>query len=177
MLGLGAWLMSHRAAASANLRQIKNDCVDLVFFTSNAATKGPPTSETMTDRKEFSSTGPVVVVVGDDLAIRNSLKFWLELEGLTVRTYASGVEFLAAGELSRCDCLVIDQSIPADNGLHSIMQLRARQFSAPAILVISQPSPSLRKEAEKAGVPIVEKPLFGNGLLDTIRDATCGRLG
>jgi FixJ family two-component response regulator len=71
----------------------------------------------------------------------------------------------------------IDQSIPADNGLHSIMQLRARRFSAPAILVISQPSPSLRKEAEKAGVPIVEKPLLGNGLLDTIRDATRGRLG
>jgi FixJ family two-component response regulator len=73
--------------------------------------------------------------------------------------------------------LVIDQSVPADNGLHSIAQLRARQFSAPAILVTSQPSPSLRKEAEKAGVPIVEKPLLGNGLLDTIRDATRGRLG
>jgi two-component system, LuxR family, response regulator FixJ len=176
MLGPGALFMSHRAAASSNLRQIKNDCVDLVFFTSNAATKEPPASETMIDRKEFSSTGPVVVVVGDDLAIRNSLKFWLELEGLTVRSYASGAEFLAAGELSRCDCLVIDQSIPA-NGLHSIMQLRAQRFSAPAILVISQPSPSLRKEAEKAGVPIVEKPLLGNGLLDTIRDATRGRLG
>ena len=59
--------MSHRAAASANLRQIKNDCLDLVFFTSNVATREPPASETMTDRKEFSSTGSVVIVVGDDL--------------------------------------------------------------------------------------------------------------
>jgi two-component system, LuxR family, response regulator FixJ len=131
----------------------------------------------MTDQKEFSSTGSVVVVVGDDLALRNSLKFWLELEGLTVRSYASGAELLAAGELSRCDCLVIDESLPANNGLRLIAQLRDRRFSAPAILVTSQPSPSLRKEAEKAGVPIVEKPLLGNGLLDTIRDETRGRLG
>jgi two-component system, LuxR family, response regulator FixJ len=128
----------------------------------------------MTDQKEFSSTGSVVVVVGDDLALRDSLKFWLELEGLTVRSYASGAELPAEG---RCDCLVIDQSVPADNGLHSIAQLRARRFSAPAILVTSQPSPSLRKEAEKAGVPIVEKPLLGNGLLDAVRDATRSRSG
>jgi two-component system response regulator FixJ len=131
----------------------------------------------MTDQKEFSSAGCVVVVVGDDLAVRNSLKFWLELEGLTVRSYASGAELLAAGELSRCDCLVIDESLPANNGLRLIAQLRGRQFSGPAILVTSQPSPSLRKEAEKAGVPLVEKPLLGNGLLDTIRDETRGRLG
>jgi two-component system, LuxR family, response regulator FixJ len=131
----------------------------------------------MTDQKESSSPGSVVVVVSADLAVRNSLKFWLELEGLTVRSYASGAELLAADKLSRCDCLVIDQSVRADNGLHSIAQLRARRFSAPAILVTSQPSPSLRKEAEKARVPIVEKPLLGNGLLDTIRDATRGRFG
>jgi FixJ family two-component response regulator len=83
---------------------------------------------------------------------------------------------LAAGELTRCDCLVIDEKNPASSGLHLIAQLRERDFSAPAILVTSQPSLSLRNQAEKAGVPIVEKPLLGNGLLDTIRHATGGGL-
>jgi FixJ family two-component response regulator len=124
---------------------------------------------------ELSSRKRVVIVIGDDLAVRNSLKFWLELEGLTVRSYASGVELLAADELGRCDCLVIDEKTPAISGLHLIAQLREHDFSAPAILVTSQPSMSLLDEAEKAGVPIVEKPLLGNGLLDTIRDAVAGK--
>ena len=126
----------------------------------------------MTGHTELSNTGLAVVVIGDDLAVRNSLKFWLEVEGLSVRSYASRAEFLAAGELAHCDCLVIDEKTPASRGLCLIAQLRERHFSAPAILVTSQPSLSLRDQAEKAGVPIVEKPLLGNGLLDTIRHAT-----
>jgi two-component system, LuxR family, response regulator FixJ len=131
----------------------------------------------MTGQQELSNTGLVVVVIGDDLAVRNSLKFWLELEGLTVRSFASGAELLAADESSRCDCLVIDEKTPASSGLHLIAQLRDRDFSAPAILVTSQTSMSLRNQAEKAGVPIVEKPLLGNGLLETIRHATGSTLG
>jgi len=131
----------------------------------------------MTNQKELASKGLVVVVIGDDPAVRSSLKVWLELEGLTVRSYASGVELLSAGELGRCDCLIIDEKIPASNGLHLITELRERDFSAPAILVTSQPSMSLRNQADKAGVPIVEKPLLGNGLLDTIRHVTGSTLG
>ena len=131
----------------------------------------------MTHQNELSSTELIVIVIGDDLAVRNSLKFWLELEGLTVRSYASGAELLAADELTRCDCLVIDEKIPASSGLHLIAQLRDQDFSAPAILVTSQPSLSLRDQAEKAGVPIVEKPLLGNGLLDTIRHVIDGGPG
>jgi two-component system, LuxR family, response regulator FixJ len=131
----------------------------------------------MIQRKELSKPGLIVIIIGDDLAVRNSLTFWLEVEGLTVRSYASGAELQAAGELTRCDCLVIDEKIPASSGLHLIAQLRERDFSPPAILVTSQPSPALRDQAEKAGVPIVEKPLLGNGLLDTIRHATASTLG
>jgi FixJ family two-component response regulator len=73
--------------------------------------------------------------------------------------------------LARCDCLVVDEKIPETSGLRLIAQLRDRNFSAPAILITGQPSLSLRDQAEKVGVPIVEKPLLGNQLLDTIRGA------
>jgi len=36
----------------------------------------------------------------------------------------------------------------------------------PAILITSPPSAVLRGRAEQAGVPIVEKPLLGNALVD-----------
>jgi len=170
--------MSYPADASANLRQIKTAPSTWCFFYDSARPiRSQGASGAMTRQDELSSTGLIVTVIGGDIAVRHALKFWLEIEGLTVRSYVSGAEFLAAGDLSRCDCLVIDEKSPETSGLQLIAHLRDRNVCAPAILVTGQPSPSLRKEAEKAGVPIVEKPLLGNGLLDTIRDATRGRLG
>jgi two-component system, LuxR family, response regulator FixJ len=121
-------------------------------------------------RDGASVPGFVVIVIDDDLAVRNSLKFSLEIEGFTVRSYATGAELLGAGDLALCNCLVVDQNMPGMNGLDLIARLRARQLAAPAILITSHPSLSLRERAQAAGVPIVEKPLLGNALIDKIYD-------
>ena len=115
------------------------------------------------------------MVIDDDLAVRNSLEFSLEIEGLTVRSYATGAELLSASDLELCDCFVIDQKMPGMSGLDLIATLRDRQISAPAILITSQPSVSVRERAGKADIPIVEKPLLGNALLDKIRDVVGGK--
>jgi two-component system, LuxR family, response regulator FixJ len=119
------------------------------------------------------STGrpPVVVVVDDDPAVRGSLKFSLELEGFAVLAYASAGELLRAGDLGGCDCFVIDQRMPGMSGMELIAQLRGQKVFTPAILLISQPNPALTARAASARIPIVEKPLFGNVLVDRIRDA------
>jgi FixJ family two-component response regulator len=122
-------------------------------------------------RQRASVPGFVVIVIDDDLAVRNSLKFSLEVEGFTVRSYATGAELLDVGDdLARCSCLVVDQNMPGMSGLDLIALLRARQLAAPAILITSHPSLSLRERAGAAGVPIVEKPLLGNALIDKIHD-------
>ena len=51
--------------------------------------------------------GPVIIV-DDDEAVRRSLKFALELEGLDVLTYQGGAEILAASDLPATGCLVVD---------------------------------------------------------------------
>ena len=119
---------------------------------------------------ELSTPGFVVIVLDDDLAVRNALKFSLEIEGFTVRSYATGAELLDAGSVAPCDCLVVDQHMPGMNGLDLIDLLRSRHFAAPAILITSDPSPFVQERASKASVPIVEKPLLGNALLRQIRD-------
>ena len=124
----------------------------------------------MRTHSELSAPGVVVIVLDDDLAVRNSLKFLLEIEGFTVRSYASGADLLGAGDLTACGCLVVDQHMPGMSGLDLIDLLRSRHFSAPAVLITSDPSPSVRARAGKASVPIVEKPLLGNALLQKIRD-------
>jgi two-component system response regulator FixJ len=125
----------------------------------------------MKKQSELLATGPLVIVVDDDMAVRNSLKFSLEIEGFAVRAYAGGSELLNDGQLPpEGGCLVVDQTMPGMNGLDLVAQLRSRHFMVPAILITSHPSAALRARAAKAGVPIVEKPFLGTTLIDRIRD-------
>jgi two-component system, LuxR family, response regulator FixJ len=162
----------------ADLSHIKAGLAILLFvaYPMRRCAAAGAKQKAMKNQGKAASSGVVVIIVSDDLAVRNSLKFWLEIEGLTVRGYVSGADLLDAGDLARCDCYVVDQKMSAMSGLDLITLLRDRHFTAPAILIASHPSQSLREQAEKADIPIVEKPLLGNGLLDKIRDVVGGRV-
>ena len=115
---------------------------------------------------------PVIFVVDDDSALRNSLKFTLEVEGFEVRAFSSAHELLNSDCLSTANCLVTDYHMPAMNGLELVRQLRDRRVSIPAILITSFPNESLRNRAAAADISIVEKPVLGSCLVDTIYDAS-----
>ena len=68
------------------------------------------------------------------------------------------------------DCLVIDQNMPRMNGIDLVAKLRDLHCSAPVVLITSDPPKALVARAGRAGVLIVEKPLLGNTLLDTIHE-------
>jgi FixJ family two-component response regulator len=114
---------------------------------------------------------PVIAVVDDDPAVCGSLKFALELEGFAVRTFHSGAELLRGGDLEGFNCFVVDQRMPEMTGMELVEMLRERRILTPAILIISHPSAALNARAQKAAIPIVEKPLLGNALVERIREA------
>ena len=116
----------------------------------------------------------VMIVVDDDSAVRNSLKFILEVEGFQVRIFSSAEELLNEDSLPDASCLVVDYYMPGMNGLELVAQLRGRDVLIPAILITPAPSENLRNRAAAAGVSIVEKPLLGSRLLDSIRMAFDG---
>jgi two-component system response regulator FixJ len=122
-------------------------------------------------QSQLIANPPVIVVVDDDVAVCNSLKFSLELEGFTVRTYRSGADLLRAGNFGDCDCFVVDQRMPGMSGIDLIAKLREHKIATPAILIISMPSDALSVRAATAAVPIVEKPFLSNALVDKIREA------
>ncbi len=113
----------------------------------------------------------LVVVVDDDPAVRNSLKFSLEIEGFAVRDYSSAKELLNEPNMPDAGCLVIDYNLPEMDGLEMLDRLRGRRVVAPAILITSHPNASVRQRAAEARVPIIEKPLLGNALMEGIRNA------
>jgi two-component system, LuxR family, response regulator FixJ len=127
--------------------------------------------EAMKQAIDSSRRRPVVIIVDDDPAVRNSLKFSLEIDGFDVRSFASGTDLLDAYDVCIGSCLIIDQRMPGMTGLDLIATLRDRHISAPAILITSHPNAAVRSRAAQAGIPIIEKPLLGNALVDGIRDA------
>jgi FixJ family two-component response regulator len=121
-------------------------------------------------RQPSKTYPPLVMVVDDDPAVCESLKFSLELEGFAVRTFGSGAALLRNDDFDACKCFVIDQRMPGMTGMELIAKLRDQNILTPAVLIISQPSAALSVRAKIAGVPIVEKPLLGDALFDRIRD-------
>ena len=116
-----------------------------------------------------------VIIIDDDCAIRNSLKFALELEGFCVQTYSSPQKLLAQGHFpKRACCLVIDYKLPEMNGLQLLERLRARDCMLPAILITTNPNSNLARQAAEAGATLIEKPLLGDGLIQRIHSALTG---
>ena len=111
----------------------------------------------------------LIVVVDDDEAVRDSLKFSLVIEGFAVRAFASGQQLLAEPSLPAGDCFVVDQNMPGMSGLDLISTLRARNLTAPAILITTHPNEAVRERAAAAGISIVEKPFLDLTLLNSVR--------
>lgn len=112
-----------------------------------------------------------IIVVDGDAGLRRSLQFSLAAEGFSVVTYAKGTDLLNAGELPEHACLVVDQNLPDMTGLELVAKLRGCRIDVPVILVTNNPNAPLRRRVEEAGVPMLEKPLLGDSLLNGIISA------
>jgi two-component system, LuxR family, response regulator FixJ len=117
---------------------------------------------------------PILLVVDDDAAVLNSLKFALQLEGFTVRAYSSAQELLDEPELPGTGCLLVDYYMPDKTGLELLAEVRRRNVKLPALLITGNPTVAVRRQAAEAGIPLLEKPLLGNGLIEAIHDAVQG---
>lgn len=125
----------------------------------------------MAQHHTMAITRPIIAVVDDDAAVRNSLKFSLEIDGFAIRTYASAEELLGSGNLNSFQCLVVDQDMPRMTGLELVTTLRAQGVKVPALLISGRLTPAVTRQASVAGIPVVEKPFLGNGLIESIRAA------
>lgn len=114
-----------------------------------------------------------VAVVDDDRAVRDALKFSLELEGWAVEAWSSGLEFLRHEGALDVGCLVLDCRMPDMDGFSLLSSLALRDLRIPTIMITAPVSPGLRNQALQAGAfSILEKPLSGGVLPENIRRAT-----
>ena len=128
-----------------------------------------PTLSTTIDRPEAGPdrsgdidgglAGPIVHIVDDDEAIRDSLSFMLEISGFKVRTYASAGAFLANPPAASRDCVITDIRMPGLSGLEMIAALKARGVSLKVIVMTGHGDINLAAQALRIGAAdFIEKP-------------------
>lgn len=76
---------------------------------------------------------PTICVVDDDAGVLGSLRFLLETDGFTVRTFRSGAAVLNAPLSTGVDCFVIDYKMPDMNGIDLATRLQGLNITTPVV--------------------------------------------
>ncbi|MBB5205795.1 signal transduction histidine kinase/CheY-like chemotaxis protein [Inhella inkyongensis] len=113
-----------------------------------------------------------LLVVDDEVPIRDALAQWLGLLGWSVRTAADCPEALAQlSPLWQPDALVLDLRLRAGaTGLDVLNALRASGCQAPAWLVTGETDPEPLRQAREAGMTVLHKPVDGLELAGQISE-------
>ncbi len=113
---------------------------------------------------------PTVFLVDDDPGSRNSMRFSLESEGLSIESFDSAKAFLDIYDPDRLGCLVLDVRMPEMDGLELQRRLEAQGQHLPVIFVTGHGDVPICARAMKAGaVDFLEKPVDHETLLALVR--------
>jgi RNA polymerase sigma factor (sigma-70 family) len=110
-----------------------------------------------------------VLVVDDDNAVRDSLKWLIESVGLSALLFASADEMLNSDALQHAGCILLDVRMPGISGLELQERLNARGVTTPVIVITGHGDVPMAVRAMKAGaMDFIEKPFSDQLLLDEI---------
>ena len=116
---------------------------------------------------------PLVAVVDDDIAVRESLQSLIRSTGLEARVFASAEEFLGGSLPPKPNCLVLDVRLPGMTGIELHHHLVARNFEVPVVFITAHASDD-RARSEAASdwtVAYLTKPFDEDELLDAVNAA------
>jgi two-component system response regulator FixJ len=115
---------------------------------------------------------PLVAIVDDDEAVRDSLALLLRLHGCDVKAFAAGGPFLEWAGSKPVDCVLLDLRMHGLTGLDVQAALARRGLDYPVILLTAHGDVATTRAALKAGAfDFIEKPFDDAVLLATIRAA------
>lgn len=111
----------------------------------------------------------VVFIVDDDASVRDALSSLLRSVGWQTRAFACASEFLASPRPALPACLVLDVSLPGENGLELHRNLSEMGDRTPVIFMTGHGDIPMSVRAMKAGaVEFLPKPFREEELLDAI---------
>lgn len=101
-----------------------------------------------------------ILVVDDELGVRQLLKKFLEHKGYMVAIAASGLEAIAAVEEHHPDLILLDIMLPGLNGLETLQRIREIDRTVEIIIVTGFSGGEMAKEAmRQVASDCVTKPI------------------
>jgi FixJ family two-component response regulator len=115
---------------------------------------------------------PTVVVIDDDVEIRDALQSLLRSVGFQVELFASVQDYLGNGQLDRPGCLILDVRLPGRSGLDFLDDLTKANAHVPVIFISGVADVPMSVRAMKAGaVEFLTKPVRHQDLLEAVQSA------
>src|SRR5262245_34401019 len=120
----------------------------------------------------MTDASPTVVVIDDDVSVRESIQGLLETAALRVELFASPREYLQAKRKDNPSCIILDVRLPGSSGLDFQRGLAATGVHVPIIFITGYADVPMTVQAMKAGaVEFLTKPYRDQALLDAVLSA------
>jgi FixJ family two-component response regulator len=113
-----------------------------------------------------------ILVIDDDVELRNSIGRLLRSVGLNTRLFASVSDFLKSEPTDGPSCLVLDVRLPGQSGLEFQRELAAADRELPIVFITGHGDIPMSVQAMKGGaIEFFTKPIRDQEFLDAIQ---CG---
>jgi DNA-binding NtrC family response regulator len=117
-----------------------------------------------------------VLIIDDEVEIRESLQTLLELDGYEVEAAATGEEGLAKLGEHPFDLVLLDLALPDRNGIELLPEIRALDFQVAIIMITAYGTVEDAVKAMQSGaVNFLQKPWDNEKLLADVRTAVARR--
>lgn len=124
----------------------------------------------MNDRDRTEMAEPLVHVVDDDRAVRESLILLFKSVRLEARGYPDADSFLEALDPARPGCLICDVRMPGLSGLQLQQRLNSQGTPTPVIFITGHGDVPMAVAAMREGaVDFLQKPLNEEHLLERVQ--------
>ena len=115
---------------------------------------------------------PLIHLVDDDQAVRDSLALLISTVGLRVQSWADPVLFAAQFDRQSIGAIVLDVRMPGVSGLALLAQLMEQGVDQPVILLTGHGTVDMCRRAFKGGAAeFLEKPVDDEVLLEALQTA------
>ena len=114
----------------------------------------------------------IILVVDDDVSVREALGGLIRSAGLRVETFATAEEFLAHVPSDAPSCLVLDIRLPHLSGLDLQKRMAEMNLEIPIVFITGHGDVPTLVQAMKAGaLEFLTKPFADQDVLDAIQQA------
>jgi FixJ family two-component response regulator len=120
----------------------------------------------------MTASEPTVFIVDDDASVLKSLKRLLQSAGWNAETFQSARDFLSAYDPAAHGCLILDMSMPGQDGLQVQRALSEMGSSLPVVFLTGHGDVPTSVTAMRAGaINFLSKPVQDEALLASVAEA------